>query len=46
MLKTIPLFSYRFWFENYKLKSFHTKIWIKKSDKEIAIYYRKRHEKY
>ena len=25
MLKTIPLFSYRFWFENYKLKSFHTK---------------------
>ena len=25
MLKTISLFSYRFWFENYKLKSFHTK---------------------
>ena len=25
MLKTIPLFSYRFWFENYQLKSFHTK---------------------
>ena len=37
MLKTIPLFSYRFWFENYKLKSFHTKFGLKRAIKKLQF---------
>ena len=35
MLKTIPLFSYRFWFENYKLKSFYTKFGFNMAIKKL-----------
>ena len=35
MLKTIPLFNYRFWFENYKLKSFHTKFGLNMAIKKL-----------
>ncbi|TXJ20349.1 hypothetical protein EPJ79_04150 [Brachyspira aalborgi] len=37
MLKTIPLFSYRFWFENYKLKSFHTKFGLNMAIKKLQF---------
>ena len=37
MLKTIPLFSYRFWFENYKLKSFHAKFGLRRAIKKLQF---------